>query len=740
MHLRTSLSLLLAAAASACMVQDETLGGTPTGAAANGGVAGGGSASGGGAAGTSNAAGATGSGGAGPGSVDPTAGADGGAAGGGQPGGSTNGGGANPNVDAGVATFPTTHPRIYLNASNMARLQATLAAKTPAATRFKTTVDTAVAGGDVYAFQPWNAALLGRLTGQASYCTWAVNAVDQDVVKEEGLIASGARAEVAADSYLYVGERIGDLALVYDWCFASTSAAQRQRWTAYANQAVWNVWHPAQATWGGHVFPWSGWSVDNPVNNYYFSFLRATMLLGLATRGENPQADDWIKKFRDEKIQAQLIPTYQSALVGGGSREGTGYGVAMAELFRLYDMWQATTGERLADKTTQARSSMTWMMHATVPTLDRIAPIGDHARDQTAALFDYHRAYLEALTGLYPNDALSRVVKDYLATCSVKEMGQGFMRYSDFLYDNPALTRKPLADLARTYHAKGTGYVFARSGWTADATWLEFTAGPYTESHAHHDQGQLLVYKRQWLAYDGNIDSSSGIVQDENVHNIVGLSRGGSTVAMQEGQGPATLKALRDDAELTHMAGDLRPAYPASAGVAKNEREVVFLKPNVIVVFDRVGGAAGQGALTKRWQLNTPIAPQVSGANAVIGAAPSNLVVMPITPSSAPNVAALPSVNGEVHAGHQVSWTLSGTGTEYFLMVLSLDGAATAATASDAAGQRGVTVSLAGGRTATVRFNEAGVGGNVELRTGGAVTKSVGLDATIATLPELAVP
>ncbi|MFO0670821.1 MAG: heparinase II/III family protein [Polyangiaceae bacterium] len=730
-----SLVWLALATLSACSVlegEDEAAG---RGAGAGGGAANG-------------AAGGAGNVGADGGALSATGGGAGGGGGGGGGGTGDSGGGggavdagrdARSTVDGGFVV-PSNHPRVYLNAANLTRLKSTLAASTPAASRFKTTVDTAVAGGDVYAFEPWNAALMSKLTGQASYCTWAVGKIEADVAAAEATIASGGTPEVAGDSYLYVGDAIGNLALVYDWCFDSIAPAARTRWIAYANQAVWNVWNPDQAKWGGRTVPWSGWSVDNPVNNYYFSFLRATMLLGLGTTGENPEAATWVKRFRDDKIHAELIPIYERDLTGGGSREGTGYGIAMRDLFRLYDFWQATTGENLADKTDHARSSMAWLTHATVPTLDRIAPIGDHARDSTAALFDYHRDYLQVLTKLYPSDPLARVTKDYLATCSVKQMGQGFMRYSDFIYDDPSITRKNLGDLYPTYHAVGTGYVFARSGWTTDATWLEFTAGPYTESHAHHDQGQLLVYKRGWLAYDGNIDSSSGIVQEEEVHNIVRLSRGGQAVRMQEGQGPAAMRALRDDADLTHTAGNLAPAYPASAGVAKDEREVVFIKPNVIVVFDRVAGAAGQGALDKRWQINTPANVSVSGTRATIQGPSASLAIFPVTPAAAPSVVSIGSVSGDVNAGSQIAYTQSSSGTDYFLMVLSLDGTVTAVSESNAAGQRGAEITMTGGRSALVRFSEGAIGGAVTLRTNGSVTKNVTLDATIATLPELAVP
>jgi hypothetical protein len=644
--------------------------------------------------------------------------------------------GSNTDPDAGPM-FPVEHPRIYLNDANVARLRAALATPTAAAARFKDTVDRAVGGADIYAFDAWNAALLSQLEEDPASCAWAVAEVDAWVTAEEALITGGQRAQVAGDSYLEVGGYIGNLALVYDWCFDQTSEAQRARWITYANQAVWNVWHHEDATWGGQAYPWSGWSVDNPVNNYYYSFLRATMLLGLATRGENPDADTWIAKFRDEKIAQQLVPTFIAQVADGGSREGTGYGTAMASLFHLYDLWQATTGENIANLTPHARASMPWLIHSTVPTLDRLAPIGDHARDQTAALFDYHRNFLQILATIYRDDPWARIVRGYLANSSVPQMSQRFMAWSDFLYEDPTMEPAPLSMVWPAYHASGTGYVFARSGWGTDATWLEMSAGPYTESHAHRDQGQLLVYKREWLAYDANISSSSGIVQDEEAHNLVVLHRGSNLVRMMEGAGPARLHSLRDEPDLAHMAGDLAPAYPASAGVVRDEREVVFIKPNTIVVFDRIEGAAAQGALTAQWQLNSPIQPTAAAASAQINGSQSTLRVFSVVPGGTPAVAPLSQSIAECGSGYQLSWSQTQSGATYFLTVLSLDNDVTAATASNASGQRGVELTLSLGRSALVRFNETAWGGSVELRPSGGEVRNVTLDATVAELPLL---
>ena len=609
----------------------------------------------------------------------------------------------------GDPVYPTAHPRIYLT-PNRTRLKAALDSNTAAATRFRNTVNSWVGGADVYNFQAWNAALLGQLTGTASYCTKAVATVETQVAAAEAKIAAGAVPDVAADSYLNVGDMIGNVALVYDWCYPQVTAAQRTRWVAYANQAVSNVWNYATATWGGKTVPWSGWSTDNPSNNYYYSFLRATMLLGLATKGENPQADAWVSKFRDAKIIGQLVPKFDADLVGGASREGTGYGVAMRRLFELYDLWKATTGEVLATRTPHTRSSMLAMIHQTLPTLDRIAPTGDQSRDSTASFFDYHRDYFQQLMALFPSDALAARAKYLIANSSVQTMGNGFMVVQDFLNDSPNLPTTPLAGLNTVYHAKGIGEIYARSGWDTAATWINLIAGPYTESHAHQDQGSLMIFKGGWLAYDANINSHSGLAQATTAHSLVRIDSAGVPIP-QIASTTSTVLALKKAASFTYIAADVTPAYRNNPAIQKVQRELVYVQPNVAIVFDRVQTTA---ATTQTWQLAVPTAPVLSGNTATITNAGHNLKLTRIAPSAATMSTYNFTADADFNGGFRVDERVAG-GDQRYLHVLAVDGAVSSTLAAGTTAQPGVTVNLASGPQITVAFNRDTTGGSLTI-------------------------
>jgi hypothetical protein len=603
---------------------------------------------------------------------------------------------------------PISHPRIYLG-PNRARLVATLGAKTIAATRFLATVEKWMAGGDVYNFQTWHAALVGQLLGSDRHCTKSVAVIEAQVKAAEGKIASGAVPLVAGDSYLEIGEMIGDVAIIYDWCHAQTTPAQRTRWIAYANQAVWNVWNHKQATWGGRSYPWTGWSVDNPSNNYYYSFLRATMLLGIATERENDQAPGWLAIYRAK--MAALATVFSRDLQGGGSREGTGYGVAMRRLFELYSWWQASTGERLADRTDHARGSLRTMLHQVMPTLNRFAPVGDQSRDSTAMLFDYHRHYLLELTALYPSDPAAGWARQLLASSTVPRMANGFMHVYDFLLDGLGAAPAPLDTIPLAHHAVGIGGIYARSSWTATgATWLGLQSGPYTESHAHQDQGSILLYDGEWLVGDAVVYSHSGLPQMPTAHSMVRIDVGGSPLR-QLASTTSRTTVVRSGSGWHYFATDSTPAYGGNANVQLVQRDVLFLHEGVLVVYDRIRTSP---TATQTWQLITTARPVIVGAVATAG----RLAVHRVSALGAWTVRDLKAENSDYSGGYRLE--LAGPGGQSTVVtVLSIDGAAT----SVAAVVDGATMTV-GGQPVRVVFDP--------LRPGGVVS----IGAVISVVPE----
>ncbi|HEV8630220.1 MAG TPA: hypothetical protein VGV61_07880, partial [Thermoanaerobaculia bacterium] len=439
----------------------------------------------------------------------------------------------------------------------------------PAYARFIVWVDQAVAGEPGYAFSATDAVTAYRLSGNANYANLAIAMVEDQVTAAEAAIAAHQRPEVAGDSYLDAGGMIRDLALVYDWCSPLLTAPQRQRWKAYADQTVYNIWHPSQASWGGVAWPWSGWSTNNPGNNYHYSFLQATMYWAFAAN------DSALVTFLETDKLPALVAYFQG-LTGGGSLEGTGYGVSLGRLFELYRVWRDCRGVNLADDSSHLVDTIDYWIHATVPTRDRYAPIGDLARESYPWLFDYHRNLVlqaRAMAGAAPQSGRAAW---WLHQIAVGQMQHGFNFRDDLL---PAGTTQ-VAPAALHYHATGVGALFARTSWATNALWLSFVAGPYLESHAHQDQGAFNLFQGDWLAVTENIWTHSGIEQGTAIHNTLRFVNGTTTIPQSESTSAMT---VTPNSGGLHVAANLAPAYAASGLVSSWQRTLDFGPTGLIV-------------------------------------------------------------------------------------------------------------------------------------------------------------
>ncbi len=471
--------------------------------------------------------------------------------------------------------------------------------------RFKGWVDAAVSGNPGYEFSAVDAVTMFKLTAMGRYCDTAVGIVQREVDAADAKIAAGSRPAVAGDSYLEAGPRIGALALTWEACGERITQEQRAQWSAYADQTIANIWNPKAARWGDSAAEWTGWSIDNPGNNYYYSFVEATMTWALASNNAK-----LLEFVRDRKLAP--LKAYFAELPGGGSLEGTGYGTAHMRLFALYRIWKDSTGEDLANASPHLSDSIRFWAHATMPTLDRFAPIGDQSRVSIPEIYDYHRRLmLEAR--ILSNDETARATASWwLNAIALKQMTHGFNYRHDLLPAGD--TQQPPAELA--FHATGTGHVFARTVWQRDAMWFGFNAGPYLESHAHQDQGAFTLFAGDWLAVTENIWSHSGIQQGTDVHNVVRFVRDGNTIRQREGT-VSRLQVQRLDPATgdAQLDADLTPAYAKGAGVESWKRAVAF-SGRVLRVHDTFATSAGTQAI---FQVNVPVKPSIDAREATAG-------------------------------------------------------------------------------------------------------------------------
>ncbi len=466
--------------------------------------------------------------------------------------------------------------------------------------RFIAWVDSALDGSPPYGLTAFDAVLAYRVTGTAAYRTLAIATAEAQVVTAEAAMAGGGRPEIAGDSYLEVGPMLKDVAFVYAWCFGSLTPSQRGRWEAYADQAVFNVWNPGLASWGGQSFPWTGWSIDNPGNNYHYSFLEATMSWALAANRQT-----WIDFLEDVKLPA--LSAYYADLPGGGSREGTGYGTAQMRLFEIYRLWRDSSPAHvdLGAASSHLVDTLDYWQHATLPTLDRYAPIGDLSRESYPWLYDYHRNLVLQARQMAPNSPAADRASWWLNSISIDEMTSGFNLRHDLLSDG----RVGGAPTALYHHATGAGHLFARTDWSPEALWMSFVAGELSESHAHQEQGSFTLFQGDFLAVPENVFSHSGIVQEPDAHNTLRFVDGGATLPQESSNSPVVVTST---AGRLLVAADLGAVHDGSGRVASWQRGIEF-DATGLEVHDSFVTSPGVEVI---FQVNTPTRPTVVGREA----------------------------------------------------------------------------------------------------------------------------
>lgn len=463
--------------------------------------------------------------------------------------------------------------------------------------RFKQYVDGALAKpADLpYGFSAMDAGTMARLTGEARYCRLGVEIVQKQVDAATAAIAAGKAPVVASDSYLEIGYMIGDLAMTYDSCASLMKQEQRAAWSTYAEQAVSNVWNPYGATWGGHLLPWTGWSTTDPGNNYYYSFVEATMLWSLASDNEK-----WMALLTSDKLPA--LQAYMANLPGGGSLEGTGYGTSHMRLFQLYSWWRDSTKQDLGAANPHLTDSIAYWIHATVPTLDAFAPYGDQSRSSQPLLYDYHRRLMLEARRLTTSEKARKAASWWLNSISIREMTSSF----NFRFDLLPAGEKGTPPDELTYRATGVGELFSRTGWEPHATWFSLIAGPYDQSHAHQEQGGFMLYRDRWLAVTENIWSHSGIQQSSEMNNVVRFSRNGKTIAQRQPNGATMTITKTGPAGEIHASATLGKVFGSSA-VRNWQRDVDFVAGD-LTVHDRYEVGSDVDAV---FQVNVPAKPVI---------------------------------------------------------------------------------------------------------------------------------
>jgi hypothetical protein len=541
-------------------------------------------------------------------------------------------------------------------------------------------------------------------------------------------------------------------AIVYDLCYESWTPDQRVAFHKYVNETV-----DANVRSETHVFhnAWYGyknWGIGLACYATYYENDRAPAILATLV-------DDW---------RTRAAPALELAGDGGGWAEGYYINYWLYEWLFFCEAARHCEGiDYYAQAPKFFENRAVASMFEAYPGIStynsrRPIPMGDGGGRVFGGDRDKVLSARRILVNHFREDPAHQAVHTFNEQTPRSSVGA--YAYKDFLWRDTTVGKGDLANFKLSHISPGPGYVYARSSWDDDATYFFFKCGDRFTAHQHLDVGHFLIYKYEELAGDGGHYDSFGSDHDVNyylrtiAHSTVLLYdpsekwpgiRAGNVTGNDGGQAHnwphhngavtdpaqwhegrelydiADIAAFEDRGAYLYVAGDCTRAYSRDK-MGCFTRQIVFIRPDTFVIFDRVQSVNPQ--FKKTWLLQAMKVPSRQGRHLVITNGKGRLFVQTLLPLN-PNVRLVagpelysyggrsylpardtgpaPECRVEVSPPEQRSW-------DYFLHVLTAAGSNTAsvdeATADVTAEQ--VTVSVG---EAKIKFATAQIAGGIDL-------------------------
>ena len=161
------------------------------------------------------------------------------------------------------------------------------------------------------------------------------------------------------------------------------------------------------------------------------------------------------------------------------------------------------------------------------------------------------------------------------------------------------------------YHFEDHGFVTMRSSWVADATLIGFRCGPgpghanqlkperianrgYGPGHQHPDINNFVIYSNgTWLA----IDPGYIMLKETRNHNTILVNGKGQAgagdkwldyMAFQNREPAPKITFTQSNSIYDYVIGNAGNIYVDEAGLEYFERHIMFVKPDIIIVADRI--------------------------------------------------------------------------------------------------------------------------------------------------------
>lgn len=413
-----------------------------------------------------------------------------------------------------------------------------------------------------------------------------------------GSLPAKGTTPIEGDRGKAVGAEVFQLAIAYDWLHDRLQPAlllQLQSVLEKWGQWIWPETNPTRAT---------AWQIDAPWSNYYWEYMRACWLAGLALEGDSPVGDTLLNLARN-RWTMRALPWLTEHAPAGYMAEGSNYGAGS-----LVSLLECV----YADRTARGFAIAPWVQEAfetviqmTSPGMGIKAAFGDQSSAYKGVHSDTDRMIGLLMATFGGAAGQARWWLDSIARNRSKRAQELMWDYLFYPSDTPPFTN--YAPPIFRYDA-GAGYVSTRGGPERDAVQVQVVCGP-TVSGDHMDAAGTLIVTR---GNDPLIDhakrwSASGLQHGAEYVNLPTVDgRGQNNQADQT----ARITKAEDTERTTLIQMDLGQAYNYDIGGAQAtrfikplksfRRTLLFLRPGILFVHDQI--EKNNPASIVAWHLN----------------------------------------------------------------------------------------------------------------------------------------
>jgi parallel beta-helix repeat protein len=474
--------------------------------------------------------------------------------------------------------------------------------------------------------EAWHYAVAYIVSGNLSYANDAITYMNNQVAT---ITSDEDRGQT---NFLRISDTMRSVCIVYDWCYDLLSQTERNNYLAYINQLMNELWNPNTAP----THSWNGWGLEDPGNNFYYSFMIGTTYAALVTANDQNVQHSLpfrgtvytdLLEFVRARIEQQVIPEHFNTWGDGGAwHEGNNYGLLTKRyILEMMLLLRDTGGIDYFQQTDFMKGLVYYHLYSMAPDFSMGYPWGDIPSETKP----YDTALMLLATNAFRGSVESEYAQ-YFANNIETSLPWGWWQfvqpYGVLLRDPSIPERDWRQELPNSYHAKGGGWVNSRSGWGVNDVSVSFVCTNRIQQHQAQDQASFHIQKNGMQATNGNLHSSWGIYQMADAFNTLLIDGNGQAYGGDHNNIPELVRDIgfvaKFDAgsDFTYVVGDASDAYYTNAGQFGNgntrlldvfTRELVHVFPGYVIVYDRVTPRNSSHLPT--WQLHTENNPTQSG-------------------------------------------------------------------------------------------------------------------------------